>query len=65
MSAPPTTTRRVEIPRPGGKPLHAHLAVPAESPAPAVVVVHEIYGLNKHIRDVCQRSQRRAMRRWP
>jgi len=45
----------VDIPRPGGAPLHAYLALPAESAAPAVLVVHEIYGLNEHIRDVCGR----------
>ena len=40
----------------GGGEMKGLLAWPAQGEKfPAVVVVHEIYGLNKYIRDVCQR----------
>jgi len=44
-----------EIPVTGAR-LHAHLAHPAgDGPWPAVVVIHEIFGLNDHIREVAER----------
>ena len=41
----------------GGDPIAGHLAVPA-TPAgarPAIIVIHEAFGLNDHIRDVTRR----------
>jgi carboxymethylenebutenolidase len=35
--------------------ISAFLAIPAITPAPAVIVFQEIFGVNSHIRDICQR----------
>jgi carboxymethylenebutenolidase len=35
--------------------ISAFLAIPAVTPAPAVIVFQEIFGVNSHIRDICQR----------
>ena len=45
------------VPRADGKPLDAYLAFPphASAPVPGVLVVHELYGLNENIREVCGR----------
>ena len=46
----------VRIARPNGQPLRAALALPrGDSPHPAVIVIHEIFGLNQDIRDKAQR----------
>jgi len=48
----------VRIPRQGrgGVPLEAYLAQPAgDGQHPAVVVIHELYGLNDNIRDIARR----------
>jgi carboxymethylenebutenolidase len=47
-------TRTVEYPRNGGT-RSAFLARPAGGPQAAVIVVHEWWGLNDHIRDVARR----------
>jgi carboxymethylenebutenolidase len=41
----------------GGDALHGYLATPAGSggPRPAMIVIHEAFGLNDHIRDVARR----------
>ena len=49
--------RAVEFPGPVGS-MKGYLAVPASSSAPAspgIIVIHEIFGLNDHIRDVARR----------
>ena len=39
-----------------GKPLQAYLVLPGNAqPAPGVVVIHEIFGLNENIRDIARR----------
>lgn len=38
-----------------GVELHAYLALPEGTPRGAVIVVQEIFGVNVHIRDVCDR----------
>jgi carboxymethylenebutenolidase len=38
-----------------GRTLDAYRALPSRRPAPLVLVVHEIFGLAPHIRDVCDR----------
>jgi carboxymethylenebutenolidase len=49
-------TGPVEIPRPGKAPLAAYLARPdGAQPAPGVVVIHEIFGLNDNIREIARR----------
>lgn len=51
-------TRRVEIPV-GDQKMGAYLARPAgEDVLPAVIVYMEIFGVNAHIRDVCERLAR-------
>ena len=51
----PASTRDVTLPGDGAT-LTGHLALPAgDGPHPAVVVIHEIFGLNDHIRDVADR----------
>jgi carboxymethylenebutenolidase len=37
------------------KPVAAYLALPAKIPAPAVLVIHEVWGLNQHTKDVANR----------
>ena len=51
-------TEDVLIPRAGSstEPLTAYLARPAgDGPHPAVVIIHELYGLNDNIRDIARR----------
>jgi carboxymethylenebutenolidase len=51
-------TEMLSIGRPsaGGRPMNAYMARPeAAGQYPGVVVIHELYGLNDNIRDVCQR----------
>lgn len=45
----------VMVPRPSTRPIEGLLAVPERTPAPAVLVIHEIYGLNQNIREVSER----------
>src|SRR5436309_405261 len=41
---------------PSGKPLDGYLAMPpGDGPFPAVIVIHEIFGLNENIRDITRR----------
>jgi carboxymethylenebutenolidase len=48
-------TQTIEIPAPGGT-MPAYLARPRDgSPAPAVLVIMEAFGLNEHIKDVARR----------
>ncbi len=50
-----TLTHEVTLPGDGAT-LTGHLALPSgDGPYPAVVVIHEIFGLNDHIRDVTDR----------
>ena len=49
-------TQDVSFPGSTGKPLQARLAQPeGNGPFPAIVVIHEIYGLNDNIRDITGR----------
>ena len=51
-------TERVNIPAEGGS-FGGYVARPADGgPSPAVVVFMEIFGINSHIRDVCERLAR-------
>ncbi len=45
---------------------HSYLALPdGAGPHPGVVVVHEAFGLNDNIRDICRRFADEGMPRWP
>jgi carboxymethylenebutenolidase len=51
-------TDSLSVKRPGAAdhPMHAYFAGPSTgNPAPGVVVVHEIFGLNQNIRDIAER----------
>ena len=50
-----TSIQPVTIPRSDSQSLDGYLAVPEQTPAPAVLVVHELYGLNENIREVTER----------
>jgi carboxymethylenebutenolidase len=46
----------VERPNSPGHPMQAYLVLPGNpQPAPGVVIIHEIFGLNENIRDIAQR----------
>jgi carboxymethylenebutenolidase len=45
----------ITIPVAGGRTIGAHLALPAADPAPAVLVLHELLGLNDDIRRITGR----------
>jgi carboxymethylenebutenolidase len=54
----PMVTEDVQIPRAKrvAEPVEAFLARPAgDAPRPAVVIIHELFGLNDNIRDISQR----------
>jgi carboxymethylenebutenolidase len=52
----------VSIPVPGGS-MPAYTAAPAKAGAlPTVIVVHEIFGVHEHIRDVCRRLAKSGFR---
>ncbi len=52
---PDVTVESVEFPGPAGT-MQGYLAVPVDGrDAPGIVVIHEIFGLNDHIRDVTRR----------
>jgi carboxymethylenebutenolidase len=56
VAAPLTETLSIDRPAGRGRPMDAYLARPdAEGRSPGVVVIHELYGLNDNIREVCQR----------
>ncbi len=44
--------RRIQIPMPDGV-LGAYVATPRVTPAPAIVVVHEVFGVNADLRETC------------
>jgi carboxymethylenebutenolidase len=49
------TAGEVRIPAPDGV-IRAYLAMPARGgPFPTVLVVHEIFGVHEHIKDICRR----------
>jgi carboxymethylenebutenolidase len=50
----PIQTQTVKVTN-GDLQISAFFATPAVNPAPAVIVFQEIFGVNSHIRDVCQR----------
>jgi carboxymethylenebutenolidase len=41
------------IPTPAGESFNAYIAIPEVTPAPAVIVIQEIFGINKGIREKC------------
>ena len=45
----------------GGQSVAAALAVPAKTPAPTILLVHEWWGLNDHIKSVAAELARRAI----
>lgn len=51
------TGRVVSIPNPEkpGRTFDGYLVKPAQTPAPAVLILHEVYGLNDNMRDLAQR----------
>jgi carboxymethylenebutenolidase len=52
----PPTTQTVSFPGGSGPQLEGYLARPGgDGPFPAVVVIHEIYGLNANIKDIARR----------
>lgn len=46
---------RIEVPTADGRTMLAELAVPSRSARGAVLVVHELFGLTDHLRDVARR----------
>jgi len=54
-SATGLATAMVTYGDPAQQPLTGHLAIPASTPAPAVLVLQEWWGLNPHIKDVANR----------
>jgi len=46
-------TERITIQAKNGGAFHAYVARPATQPAPAVVVLHEVFGVNEDIRQTC------------
>jgi carboxymethylenebutenolidase len=51
----------VAIPVPGGGEIPAYRAVPAKRKgAPVILVIHEIFGVDEHIKDVCRPLARRG-----
>ena len=48
------------LPLPDGRMMPAYLASAGDGPAPGVVVVHEIFGLNDDIRDIADEFARRG-----
>lgn len=57
-TGPNIITRSLSVERAdaAGHPMHAYFAGPiGGNPAPGVVVVHEIFGLNENIRDIAER----------
>jgi carboxymethylenebutenolidase len=58
MPQPPISDQLIEIDRCGRK-MPIYIASPeGEGPYPAVIVVHEIFGLNDHIKDIARRFAR-------
>lgn len=50
----------VSIPAPGGE-FPAYRAVPAKKKgAPVILLIHEVFGVHEHIKDVCRRLARRG-----
>jgi carboxymethylenebutenolidase len=46
----------VKVPVPGGGEIPAYRAMPATGgPFPTILVVHEIFGVHEHIKDICRR----------
>lgn len=54
--------RIVDLHAADGHVLSAFLASPPDPPAGSLVVLHEIFGVNAHIRDVCEGFARRGYR---
>ena len=50
--------------RDGGREFDAYLARPEPVARPAVMVLHDMFGLNEPIRAVADRYAARALRRW-
>ncbi len=55
----------VTITTKGGQSVSAALALPANTPAPAIVLIHEWWGLNDQIKAVAAEFTREATWRWP
>lgn len=53
-----TTPTRVETVTTADGTFHAHLALPSHTPAPAVVLVHEVFSVNDYIKGVAGRLAR-------
>lgn len=51
----PRQLRTIRIATDPGRWMRAHLAAPAGAPRGAVIVVHELFGLTDHLRDVARR----------
>ncbi len=61
LSAAATQTlQNVTLNSDGGREVHAALAVPAQTPAPAVMLVHEWWGLNDQIKSVAAELARQG-----
>jgi carboxymethylenebutenolidase len=59
VAAPILESLSIRGPSPRGRVMDAYLARPAEDGRfPGVIVIHELYGLNDNIRDICQRFAR-------
>jgi carboxymethylenebutenolidase len=46
-------SQNISIPTEGGE-FSAYVAKPNNTPAPAVVVLHEVFGVNEDIRQTCR-----------
>ena len=52
----PNEIQKVEIPVAGASPMNLHFAAPASGkPGPGIMVFQEAFGVNGHIRNLCQR----------
>jgi hypothetical protein len=59
-------TTNVSVPRANGKGVMDSYFVEPEGagPFPGIIVIHEIFGLNDHIRDVARQFAGQGMPRW-
>ncbi len=50
---PEITTSQIKIPAHDGQTFDAYIAMPETTPAPAIILIQEIFGVNQEMRDKC------------